>query len=30
VLRGPAEDDVQAYEVSVEGETVLVKERSQR
>ena len=30
VLRGPAEDDVQAYEVSVEGETVLVKERPQR
>lgn len=30
VLRGPAEDDVQAYEVSVEGETVVVKERSQR
>ena len=29
VLRGPAEDDVQAYEVSVEGETVLVKERPQ-
>jgi nitrite reductase/ring-hydroxylating ferredoxin subunit len=30
VLRGPAEDNVQAYEVRVVGETVLVKERSPR
>ena len=28
VLRGPAEDNVQAYEVTVDGKTVLVKERS--
>jgi 3-phenylpropionate/trans-cinnamate dioxygenase ferredoxin subunit len=27
VVRGPAEDDVQAYEVSVVGEMVLVKAR---
>jgi nitrite reductase/ring-hydroxylating ferredoxin subunit len=27
VRRGPAEEDVKAYEVSVEGDTVLVKER---
>ena len=30
VLRGPAEENVQAYEVSVVGEMVLVKERPQR
>ena len=29
VLRGPAEDAVQTYDVSVVGETVLVKARSQ-
>lgn len=30
VRRGPAEEDVKAYEVSVDGESVLVKERSPR
>ena len=29
VLRGPAEDDVQAYQVTVVGETVLVKSRDE-
>jgi nitrite reductase/ring-hydroxylating ferredoxin subunit len=28
--RGPAEVDVQAYDVSVEGDTVLVRERPRR
>ena len=27
VLRGPAEDDVQAYDVSVSGDTALVREQ---